>query len=133
MVFTIYALSTFSGEDVTKPYLRGLEYNKTLAARAAQESLGWSVEIDAARDGDADVVVSRTHRGSTECRSGFRLEATLRRPTNASLDRTIALEARAAGTIAEFEGVSRGQWDVIARATSGDGDVFEAQRRIVLQ
>lgn len=135
VLFTFYAISTFSGEDVTKPYLHGLEYNKTLTARAAQDGLGWSAEIGAMREGDADILVSVRIVGSDGMpRSSLRVEATLRRPTNASLDRTLALEAVGDGLHrAALKDVSRGQWDVIARATSGDGDVFEAQRRIVLK
>ncbi|MEQ1868253.1 MAG: FixH family protein, partial [Micropepsaceae bacterium] len=41
-----YAISSFSGEDVAKPYQQGLDYNKALEARAAQRDLGWSASIN---------------------------------------------------------------------------------------
>ena len=39
--FIMIAVKTFSGEDEQKPYLQGVEYNDTLARRAAQRRLGW--------------------------------------------------------------------------------------------
>ncbi len=134
-VFAVYAVSTFSGEDVSKPYMRGLEYNKTLAAREAQGNLGWSAEIDAARgDGSSIVVTVKISASGGIPKAGLTVRATLRRPTDASLDRTIALEAVEAGTYRSvLKDISPGQWDVIAFAESSEGAVFEAERRIVLE
>lgn len=44
-VFIWRAVTTFPGEEVEKSYLQGLEYNNTLARRAAQSELGWGAEI----------------------------------------------------------------------------------------
>lgn len=134
-VFAAYAISTFSGEDVSKPYMRGLEYNRTLAAREAQERLGWSAEIDAARGGGSSIVVTvKISTSGGIPKVGLAVRATFRRPTDASLDRTIALKAVEAGMYrAVVKGVSRGQWDVTASAKSSEGDVFEAGRRIVVE
>jgi nitrogen fixation protein FixH len=133
--FTFYAISTFSGEDVSKPYMRGLEYNRTLAAREAQDRLGWSAQIDAARGGGSSVVVTvKISATGGIPKAGLAVRATLRRPTDASLDRTIVLNAVEPGTYrADVKDVSPGQWDVIASAKSSEGAVFEAERRIVLE
>lgn len=134
-VFAVYAVSTFSGEDVSKPYMRGLEYNRTLAAREAQAKLGWSAEIDAARGGGSsiEVTVKIWASGGTP-KAGLTVRATLRRPIDASLDRTIALAAVEAGIYrAVLKDISPGQWDVIVLAKSSEGAVFEAERRIVLE
>lgn len=133
-VFATYAVSTFSGEDVSKPYLRGLDYNTTIAERAAQQGLGWSAEIGAVRGPQTDVTVSVRIVGHDGVpKDDLKVEAKLRRPTDASLDRTFAVDAAGKGTYRAVQnGVSPGQWDVIARATSANGDVFEAQRRVVL-
>ncbi len=133
-VFATYAVSTFSGEDVSRPYLRGLDYNTTIAERAAQKGLGWSAEIGASRGADANLIVSLRVVGADGApRNNLSVELKLRRPTDASLDRTFVMDAAGDGTYRAVRiGVSPGQWDVIARATSANGDVFEAQRRVVL-
>jgi nitrogen fixation protein FixH len=118
IALTVYAIDTFSGEDVAKPYLRGLEYNRTLESRAAQVARGWTATIDATRDGAA---------------AALAVEATLRRPTDAALDRTIELTAVGGGEYrAAAEGLAPGAWDIIVRVKE-DGAVFEAERRIVLK
>lgn len=133
-VFATYAVSTFSGEDVNKPYLSGLEYNKMIDARSAQEKLGWSAEIGATCDTGANVIVTLRIVGADGMpKDNLKVETRLRRPTDANLDRTFSLDAEGNGKYrATQNDVSPGQWDLIARAVSSDGDVFEAQRRVVL-
>ena len=43
-VFLFHAITSFPGEDVKKSYVQGLNYNDTLAQRAAQAELGWTAE-----------------------------------------------------------------------------------------
>lgn len=133
VLFTTYAISTFSGEDVAKPYLRGLAYNETLAARAAQAALKWKVSIGVARsEGGALLTVTVADSGGGTL-SSLAVEATLRRPTDARLDKTVALEAIGGGVYrAELGVLAAGQWDVIARAKDGTQS-FEAERRVVLK
>jgi len=128
-----YAVSSFSGEDVSTPYQRGLEYNKTLAARSAQSELGWTASIKLAREGKGGTVAVSIKGKDGTPRSGLTVEATLRRPTDAKLDRTIALQAIGDGEYrAMLDALAGGQWDVIARSSAQDGTPFEAQRRIVV-
>jgi nitrogen fixation protein FixH len=129
-----YALTTFSGEDVSDPYLKGLAFNKTLAAHSAQGRLGWTATIDVRGAGKTATTIEVSLRDrESRALNGLTVEATLRRPTDASLDRTVAFtadgEGRYAATVA---GLARGQWDVVARV-KGDGTSFEALRRVVLQ
>jgi nitrogen fixation protein FixH len=42
--FLVAAIRSFPGEVAPKSYLQGLEYNATLARRAAQRELGWSMQ-----------------------------------------------------------------------------------------
>lgn len=130
-----YAIETFSGEDVTTPYMRGLNYNKTLNEHAAQAALGWTASIAGERtaNGAATLTVHIAAKdGAPE--DGLAVEATLRRPTDARLDRTIKLSAVGNGVYsAATNGLAPGQWDVIARTTSGSGVAFEAERRMVLK
>jgi nitrogen fixation protein FixH len=135
VVFTTYALSTFSGEDVSKPYVRGLEYNNTLAARAAQAKLKWTASIEMVRadSSGADVTVVVTG-GNGEPLSALELSAKLRRPTDARLDRDLTLSAIGEGRYrARVDDLAAGQWDVIARVGAAEAPLFEAERRVLLK
>ena len=59
-VLVYFALGTWSGLVVERPYERGVQYNRVLEAVARQEALGWQFEI--ALQDAAD----------TTCISGFR-------------------------------------------------------------
>lgn len=133
VAFTVYAVGTFSGEDVSKPYLRGLEYNQTLEARAAQTALGWSATIDAVREDGGAAINARITDRDGQAKSALTVEALLRRPTDARLDRTIELTAAGDGTYrAVAADLPSGAWDVVVRAKKGDA-AFEATRRVVLK
>jgi nitrogen fixation protein FixH len=134
-LFATYALSTFSGEDESKPYLRGLAYNETLAKRAAQAVLNWQATIEIAREGENDALVSVSiMAGDGTPLSALEVEATLRRPVDARRDRTVRLEAVGDGAYrGRVADVERGQWDVVARAAAAGGAAFEAERRVMLK
>jgi nitrogen fixation protein FixH len=133
VAFTIYAIDTFSGEDVSKPYLKGLAYNRTLETRATQAALGWRATVDAVRDdGGAEISAHIEDRGGKP-KNALSVEAVLRRPTDASLDRAVALEPVGGGDYkALLPDLAPGVWDVIVRAKHGD-TAFEAERRVVLK
>lgn len=135
VVFTTYALSTFSGEDVSKPYLRGLEYNKTLAARAEQAKLRWTASIDVAREGASDAVITVSIAGADgQPEGGLAVTALLKRPTDANLDKTVTLDPLGGGQYrGRVSDVVAGQWEIVARAGTGDVPSFEAQRRVMLK
>ena len=133
IVFTVYAISTFSGEHVSKPYVRGLEYNRTLATRAAQATLGWKAELALTRKGAGALVVLRIVDRSGKPLSELDAEVALRRPTNAALDKVVKLDPIGGGEYrATVPELTTGQWDVIAQLKR-DSATFEAQRRIVLE
>ncbi len=133
IMLTVYAIGTFSGEDVPTPYLRGLEYNRTLDARAAQAALGWSATIEAAREsGGAAIAVHIIDRDGA-AKSVLTVAAVLRRPTDANLDRTITLTPSGGGNYqAIVRGLAPGAWDIVVQAKDG-GVAFEAERRVVLK
>jgi nitrogen fixation protein FixH len=133
IALTVYAIGTFSGEDVAKPYLRGLDYNRTLEARAAQAATGWTATIDAARNNAGTAIEAKIIGRNGAPKSALTVEATLRRPADAALDRTITLTAAGDGTYrASATGLAPGAWDIIVRANE-DGTVFEAERRVILK
>ena len=129
-----FAVTTFSGEDVSQPYQKGLEFNKTLAARAAQAKLGWHVAVDLERSAGAGGTVAVTIKGKDGAAlDGLTVNAFLRRPTDATMDKTMPLSASGNGVYsAAVPALAAGQWDVIAQTTAADGTAFEAHRRIDL-
>jgi nitrogen fixation protein FixH len=133
VVFTMYAIGTFSGEDVSKPYLKGLEYNRTLEARAAQAALGWKATIEAEhRNGGATISTHIVDRDG-QAKSALTVEAVLQRPTDARLDRTIDLSPAGDGNYRALAAdLAPGVWDLIVRTKNGDV-AFEARRRVVLK
>lgn len=133
-IFVSYALSTFSGEDVKQPYLKGLGYNRTLAQREAQAALGWSASIGARRATDgAGIVHVDITTGARMPVDALDVTATLRHPVDARLDREVVLRPMPGGGYeARVPGLARGQWDVVARTRSTDNTVFEATRRVVV-
>lgn len=131
---SFYAIETFSGEDVSTPYMRGLAYNSTLRERAAEAALGWKVTIAAERSGKAGalLIVDVADRDGVPIRA-LDVAATLRRPTNAALDRTVVATAAGAGSYrVAVANLAAGQWDVIVRAKNDRGAVLEADRRVIL-
>ncbi len=133
-VFVSYALSTFSGEDEKQPYLKGLAYNQTLAAKAAQSALGWQTEIDATRVAGGDAVIRvRIANRDAQPLTGLTVAARLRHPVNSHLDRDVTLAATEDGGYeARVPALARGQWDIVARTQSTDGTDFSATRRVLL-
>lgn len=133
-IFVSYALSTFAGEDVKQPYLKGLAYNRTLAAHDAQVALGWQATIAARREkGGAAIISLRLVNGEQQPMSALDVDLLLRHPVNAYLDRTLKLEGKGDGLYEiEVAGLSRGQWDIVARTRSADNVAFETKRRVVL-
>lgn len=133
IMLTIYAIDTFSGEDVPKPYLRGLEYNRTLEARAAQTALGWTATIEAAREGSGAAVTAHVAGRDGAAKSALTVAAVLRRPADASLDRAITLTPSGSGNYQTIvEDLEPGAWDIVVQAKEG-GVAFEAERRVVLK
>ena len=133
LALAIYAIDTFSGEDVAKPYLRGLAYNRTLEERAAQTALGWKATIEVTRESGNAAISAHVEDRDGQAKGSLTVEATLRRPTDARLDRTVDLGSAGGG---DYKGVATelapGAWDIIVRA-KGSGAVFQAQRRVVLK
>jgi nitrogen fixation protein FixH len=133
-IFVYDALTTFSGEDVAQPYMKGLAWNQTLAARQAQAKQGWTASLSATRQKDQTVSVAfdvqDRNRNPVD---GLDVSVTLRSPVNAHLDREVKLSPIGRGQYgATLPGVRQGQWDVIASVKPVGNAGFEAQRRIVL-
>jgi nitrogen fixation protein FixH len=95
-IFLFNAIKSFPGEDVRKSYTQGLDYNDTLAARASQESRGWSVGAGLTGDLGEGLSVEVTDRNGNPV-AGLIVEADIRHPANVSEDRKVNLTSDVPG------------------------------------
>ena len=118
-----FAQDTFSGLETASPYERGLDYNKTLAAEAAQERLGWISQATISGESGAErtLTIQMTDRDGRPL-NGLKLAAYLVRPSNQGLDVAIAPRRAGDGTyVASFVLPATGQWEL--RVVAHDDDV----------
>jgi nitrogen fixation protein FixH len=130
IIFITMSVKTFSGEDEQKPYLQGMEYNDTLARRAAQRRLGWQGEIGATRlAGGAVRITVAVKDAAGQPLRGLALAAELRHPADERRDRELSLAETAPGLYqSDVPGVAAGHWDVLVTAKSRQP--FAADRRL---
>ena len=129
--FITVAVKTFRGEDEHRPYLQGVQYNRTLADRAEQKRLGWHATIDGLRlaDGQTEIRVAlRGQDGGGE--TGVKLVGELRHPADENRDQVLRFSEVSSGLYAAHVGSLRGNWDVLV---SSQGKApFRASRRLWL-
>lgn len=122
------AIRTFPGEDVTHPYIQGLEYNQTLAEHRAQAALGWRAIVSLQRAGGGSLLLvemrDRAHAGLDQ----LALTGVLRWPTDSQRDRALVFHELSPGVYsAPLGALTEGNWRLRARATRGaDALDFEA-------
>jgi nitrogen fixation protein FixH len=133
VIFITLAVRTFRGEDEQRPYLQGVEYNRTLARRAEQVRRGWQASIAANRlqSGAVRATVSIAGEDGKPL-SGAKLIGELRHPANEKLDRSLRFREVVPGTYEAQTGeVLTGMWDVLV---SNEGqEPFRASRRLWVQ
>jgi len=88
-VFTYFAVSTFNGLVTEGSYRKGLEYDKQLAAEAAQERLGWSADLALAERGEQLRFTLAGENGRPI--SGRQVRVRVGRPATDKFDRTVTL------------------------------------------
>lgn len=117
-----FAQDTFSGLETASPYERGLDYNKTLAAEAAQERLGWQYQaaITGESGGERTLRVQMADQDGRPLED-LKLEAYLIRPSNEGLDVTVTPRPAGNGSYAAtFALPAPGQWDLRLVARQGE-------------
>lgn len=126
--FITSALTTFTGEEATRAYVRGLEYNEVLAARRAQAELGWSASVNIT---DGRILVSVTDPDGAPVRA-LELTGVLRRPGDPLQDRALEFSEIREGVYAALPGeLETGRW--LVRVRAGGDDPFELERDVWLQ
>jgi nitrogen fixation protein FixH len=129
-----FAEDTFSGLETASPYERGLAYNKTLAAEAEQQRLGWRYEAAISGETGAERTLSiRLADRNGRPLADLKVEAYLVRPSNEGLDVTVTPQPAGDGHyVASFALPAPGQWDlrVVAR---GEGVAWQHSERLFVK
>lgn len=108
-VFLYHAITSFPGEDVKKSYVQGLNYNDTLAARAAQAELGWQAEAGL----QDDQIIFRLHDAEGQALSNFAVIGELRRSATRDHDQAVTFTSNFDGSYATDRlDLQQGQWHV---------------------
>ncbi len=134
-IFITLAVKSFPGEQEKKSYLQGLSYNDRIAARDAQNALGWSVEISNAGLADGRAAIDLLFKsGTASPLSTLAISGTLTRPAADGSDHEIIFVEVEPGLYrASLEGVAPGAWRLAATATSQRGETFALEKRLTLQ
>jgi nitrogen fixation protein FixH len=132
------AVASFSGLATDSPYERGLDYNETLAAKAAETALGWQAEARFV-EGAAAAGAGRAGRLELELLdragepiAGAKVAARLRRPVGPEATVEFALGPDGPGRYAAAAELPlAGQWDVDLDVASPAGEAHFTQRIFV--
>ena len=130
--FAFAAVETFPGEDVTHPYIQGLEYNRALAQHRAQQAQGWHVSAGLERGPRGAVLAIELRSRDGAPLPGAYIEGALRWPADSHRDRALAFRENGAGRyVADVADLAEGDWDLRATATTPDRHSldFEADLR----
>lgn len=131
-VFLYQAIVSFPGEDTPKSYLQGLQYNDTLAARSAQEALGWRAEMGV-EDGALILHLLDQH---DELLSGQVVVGTIRRSATTAKDAPLVFYPVGSGTYAaDLKNLEPGRWDSFASVIDAETEavIFSARKTIILR
>jgi len=126
-IFMYQAIHTFPGQTADDPYTAGLEYNRTLAQKAAEAELGWTAEV--AKDGDVVRLIVHDREGRTV--EGLNVSGKLEHPATEQGRRMIQLKEVSPGSYQVSMSDMTGAWDFSATARDKAGHVFEAHRRLI--
>lgn len=131
-VFTYFALSSHPGVITEDSYAKGLRYNATLAAAAAQRDLGWRPEVRFTPDGRRSGVFElRVVDATGVAVSDLAVEAKLRRPVASDDDQSITLARTTDGAYrARLVLPLSGNWDMTIDGARSGRRVFRMEHRL---
>lgn len=126
--FTVMAVKSFSGEDVPRSYRQGIEYNKTIERRAAQNALGWSAHINSAKD----KIIIEIRDKEKQPIADLSVSGQLRHPATLSNDQTLEFIQQPNGSYhADIFGL-QGKWELEGTARSETSE-FQFEYELWLQ
>lgn len=129
-IMVTVALQTFSGAEQDDAYVKGLNYNETLAEKEEAAKAGWAAKVAVSRgDANAAHILVRLTRQNAAA-DGLSVTAIFRHPSDAHRDRSIVLEPRGDG---RYEGVASdiapGSWDVVVDVQQDGRAVLDSRLR----
>ncbi|MEM1146862.1 MAG: FixH family protein [Pseudomonadota bacterium] len=130
-VFLYHAITSFPGEDVKKSYVQGLNYNQTLAARAAQTERGWQAEAGLQENS----LVFRLSDADGQPVSNQMVIGELRRLATDAEDQAVVFRAGPAGEyIADLGAPTPGRWSVriYVMDAASDAVMFTASKTLIV-
>ena len=122
IIFTVFAVKSFPGEQVEKSYVQGLNYNQTLEARERQAELGWTSQIGVENGtaGEPYLIVlweDANGNGITQ----MDVKAVMTRPASESGQIEHVLQANGPGRYELALGaLEAGMWNIEITATAPD-------------
>jgi nitrogen fixation protein FixH len=136
--FAIQAYRTFPGEVSATPYEDGLTFNRTLARRAEERSLGWRAKVQASvlgagsnlRSGRVLLRVTINDAAGQPVR-GLRLTGKLERPATEAGELSPRFTETRPGIYEATAPDTPGAWDVSLTAVDAQGRAFDAESRMV--
>lgn len=128
VAFAVVAVQTFPGEDVTHPYLQGLNYNETVAERRSQSQIGWRAVAALRHTAAGDVLEVELRAREGAPLNDAHVDGVLRWPTDSRRDHALVFAPVAPGKyVARLGVLPEGRWQLRARATDGANALdFEA-------
>lgn len=132
VIFTVYAVRSFPGEQVEQSYIQGLNYNQALEDRARQEELGWTsqVGLEATGDGSAMLITNwldEFDNGLTQ----LSVSATLTRPASDEGQYVLDLSANGPGRYeAILTDLPSGVWNAEITAQTPEGETVTAHKTL---
>ncbi|HRE21198.1 MAG TPA: FixH family protein [Rhabdaerophilum sp.] len=133
-VMIYLAIHTMPGTTVKSAYESSQTFNRGLEAIAAQDRLGWQVDVaTTGLHSNAPLNVHIRDRNG-EAISGLEVQVRVERPTDARLDRKLKLVETGGGRYATaLPELAAGQWILIVEIYRSDSRQFVSERRIVLR
>ncbi len=127
------AEQNFPGTVTDKPYERGLAYNRTLQAAAAEQAMGWHGKVTLQPVADGYRVRYELHGADGLPLPAATVQCWLYRPSNSKLDQKFALTVQPDGSYAAPVTLpAKGVWEIRLAANAGGHD-FQQSERIVVQ
>ena len=131
-VLVYFALGTWSGLVVEKPYERGVQYNRLLEAASRQETLGWRFDIALESIDDGTRVVVQARDAAGQPLRSLKLSATVERPVEKEEHAAVQLHEEQPGRYAAtVERLRPGQWQTRLVAERGSDSASAAQRQVL--
>lgn len=127
-VMVTYAISSFSGLAVSKPYEQGVHYNDVLAVQHGQDALGWRPSVSV----EGGQLVLRLQDRDGNPLQGVGITGRLERPVSNDAPIPLGFTAMGEGRyVAQLNVPHPGQWDLKAALRHGAEQYLLVQRIIV--